>query len=141
MISNRQLFIIHLLSFSGIPYIWGGQSREGLDCSGLVGVAGSEYGLWGKDEDHTAEGWFRKLEQIPEDQVLPGDLIFYKNNNGKIIHTEFVLGHGKVFGAIGGNSKCKSIGKAKAYNANCRIDKIGRGRQIAGFCRIPISEM
>lgn len=59
-------------SYIGSPYRWGGTSKSGIDCSGLVLVA---YAAIGVKMSHDATSETRKGKAISEGQAQPGDLI------------------------------------------------------------------
>ena len=58
----------------GVPYVWGGDSPKGFDCSGLVKWAADSLGLTGFPR--TSEGQWGAVQRIRADQLQPGDLIF-----------------------------------------------------------------
>lgn len=64
------------MKYRGYPYVWGGTSPAGFDCSGFVyyvhRVAGSPVG----------RGMWQQLNggpRIPQDQLQPGDTVFFAN--------------------------------------------------------------
>lgn len=59
-------------SYIGSPYRWGGTSKSGIDCSGLVLVA---YAAIGVKMSHDATSETRKGRAISESEAQPGDLI------------------------------------------------------------------
>ncbi len=81
------------------PYLWGGKTPFGIDCSGLTQIV---YKLNGVNILRDA---FQQAEQgetinfISEAQ--PGDLAFFDNNKGKIIHTGIILENNKIIHASG----------------------------------------
>ncbi|MFQ5599451.1 MAG: NlpC/P60 family protein [Candidatus Krumholzibacteriia bacterium] len=58
--------------FLGVPYVWGGKSPKGFDCSGLVQFV---FGLHGVDLPRDSDQQFACGEAVEE--FLPGDLIFF----------------------------------------------------------------
>jgi len=60
--------------FIGVPYLWGGNTVKGLDCSGLVWLC---WHMNGVELPRNASAQAREGEQVPLDELQPGDLIFY----------------------------------------------------------------
>ena len=63
-------------SYRGVPYVWGGASGDGLDCSGLVARTALDLG---RRLPHSAADLYRLGEPVPEDDLRPGDLVFFKD--------------------------------------------------------------
>ncbi len=59
----------------GVPYVWGGASPKGFDCSGLVFYAYSETGLF---IPRTSLEQFRAARPVALDSAQPGDLVFFR---------------------------------------------------------------
>jgi hypothetical protein len=74
-------FVAVAEQFCGTPYLWGGKSSLGVDCSGLVQIALNTCGTGcPRDSDMQEAGLGRALSG-PESQVLQrGDLIFWKGH-------------------------------------------------------------
>jgi cell wall-associated NlpC family hydrolase len=70
--------------FMGVPYLWGGRSRLGLDCSGLVQVAMHAAGLeCPRDSDmQQAELGAEVAVGKGLDGLMRGDLVFWKGHVG-----------------------------------------------------------
>ncbi|MBU8921599.1 MAG: C40 family peptidase [Bacteroidales bacterium] len=86
--------------FAGIPYIWGGTSAKGFDCSGLVKRV---FAMEGVDLPRDADQQSVLGRMIPYEDLggaLPGDLLFF-GEGGKITHVSIVLGEGKFVHAYG----------------------------------------
>ena len=63
--------------YLGTPYVWGGYSPSGFDCSGYVSYCLTHSGV--KNTGHlTANGLLAQCRRISKDQLQPGDLVFFQ---------------------------------------------------------------
>lgn len=88
------------LRFLNAPYLWGGKTLFGIDCSGFVQQV---YKLLGYQLKRDAYQQAEQGQEVLLEENKIGDLAFFENNNGKIVHVGIILeknniihAHGKV---------------------------------------------
>lgn len=89
--SDRSEMISLAKSFLGVPYVWGGQSPGGFDCSGYIHYILKSQGL--SSSRTNVVGYWSKAQKISNPQV--GDLVFFQNTyKSGPSHIGFYLGNG-----------------------------------------------
>src|SRR5262249_51104816 len=64
------------LQYLGVPYVWGGATPSGFDCSGLVQYVYAQLGV--SLPHNTVAQWHDpNAVSVPRDQLQPGDLVFF----------------------------------------------------------------
>ena len=85
-------------SYLGVPYVWGGESYGGVDCSGLTMLAWESAGV---DLPHLSRAQYSYGTHVPIGSMEAGDLIFWSSNGTQsgIYHVAIYLGDGQMIEA------------------------------------------
>lgn len=83
--------------FLGTPYLWGGTTCRGIDCSGLVQLC---FRVAGYVLPRDSRQQIAALETEPVGVPAPGDLLFYAKE-GRIVHVALSLGQWELIHAEG----------------------------------------
>jgi gamma-D-glutamyl-L-lysine dipeptidyl-peptidase len=84
--------------FLGVPYLWGGMTVHGIDCSGFVSRV---YHANGVVLPRDADQQFESLDVVPVERgaLRPGDLLFFGEDAKTISHVGLYLGEGRFINA------------------------------------------
>ena len=98
---NKELIVQTAFMYLNAPYLWGGKTPFGIDCSGFTQMVYKlcGYKLFRNSAEQATQG--EVLSFIEESE--PGDLAFFDDKEGNIIHVGIIMednyiihAHGKV---------------------------------------------
>ena len=88
----EQDFVAVAERFLGTPYLWGGKSSLGIDCSGLAQIALTAAGTGcPRDSDMQQDGLGRALDAAKMKKLKRGDLIFWKGHVAIVRDAETIV--------------------------------------------------
>ena len=96
---TRENIVKEALSYLNSPYLWGGNSPYGIDCSGLTQMVYSLYGIQIPRDAYQQGGAGETIHLIEE--AKPGDLAFFDNSEGRITHVGIILENNRIIHASG----------------------------------------
>jgi cell wall-associated NlpC family hydrolase len=89
---NADDFVAVAERFAGTPYLWGGKSSFGIDCSGLVQVSLNAAGTGcPRDSDMQQDGLGKALDSAEARRLQRGDLIFWKGHVAIVRDTDSIV--------------------------------------------------
>lgn len=81
--------------YYGVPYVWGGNTPSGFDCSGFTRYVFRQVGV---NLPRVSREQYAFSRKITRSQASPGDLVFYKTN-GRVTHVAIYAGNGYMIDA------------------------------------------
>lgn len=95
----RESIALTANEFLNVPYLWGGKSFFGVDCSGFTQLVFKIHDIKLPRDAYQQAEVGEVLSFVEEAQ--PGDLAFFENSEGKIIHVGIMLEDQKIIHASG----------------------------------------
>lgn len=126
--SGKSRLYREVQTWIGVPYRYGGHSRKGTDCSGLVMEVYKN--VYGKVLTHnSADIYSKECNRIREKELREGDLVFFAFNKSKRInHVGIYLSDGKFAHA----SSSRGVIISNLDEAYYRKGFVGAGRVKGG---------
>ncbi|MDO5397108.1 MAG: NlpC/P60 family protein [bacterium] len=81
--------------YLGVPYVWGGTTPSGFDCSGLVQYVLKNLGI---DISRVTQTQCKEGVPVAKGDLQPGDLVFFESN-GDVHHVGIYIGNGQMLHA------------------------------------------
>lgn len=90
-----QQIVNEAAKYLGTPYVWGGTTPDGFDCSGLVQYVFYTLGI---DISRVSQTQFNEGVPVSKGDLQPGDLVFFESN-GDVHHVGIYAGNGMMIHA------------------------------------------
>ncbi len=96
---DKKMLIENAYLYFNAPYLWGGRGPFGIDCSGFTQMVYKMSGMkLLRDANQQADQGLT-IEML--ENAEPGDLLFFDNEEGKIVHVGILVKPGKIIHASG----------------------------------------
>ena len=114
------------LTFLGTPYRFGGSDPSGFDCSGFVQWVFSRLGT---TMPRDVREQFRTGKQVDDDEIEPGDLVFFETVARGASHVGIALGDGRFVHA----PSSKGVVRVERYTAGYWAQRWVGARRVLGL--------
>ena len=116
---NTKNLLTTAKSFLNVPYLWGGKSKLGFDCSGLIQTVYKKLGV-DLPRDSSEQIKSKNLIENKYSNIQIGDLLFFSNNT-TINHVAIYFGNGEIIHASGRVKIEKLENNIKLFNTLHKI--------------------
>jgi len=97
---------MYSMKFLGVGYRWGGDTPAGFDCSGFTLFTLAHFGI---HVGRTSYDQYRDGTSVSENELIPGDLVFFNTDGPGASHVGIFIGSGKFVSAAGSGIRIDSI--------------------------------
>ena len=106
-------------NLKGTPYLYGGSTPAGFDCSGFTMYCFAKAGV---NLSHNAQTQYGQGKHVSKENLKRGDLVFFGSSTGSISHVGIYVGDGKMI-------------HSPYTGASVRVEKISDHGSYVGACR------
>lgn len=118
------------LDYIGVPYVWGGTSPSGFDCSGFTSYTYKQAGV---TLPRTAADQYTKGQAVSKSNLTEGDLVFFSTYKAGASHVGIYLSDNKFVHASSKGVKISSL--TESYYANSYIGSKRIGTTTNGWVK------
>lgn len=86
---SPRVFVKECKKYMGTPYKFGGNDKQGIDCSGVIYNAFTTFDIKIPRVSHQQANTFRTLKKLKK--ARKGDLVYFKTAGSKINHTGVIV--------------------------------------------------
>ncbi len=123
--------------YLGVPYVWGGNTTAGIDCSGFVKAVYASNGITlpRHSGDQAAVGY--DVPRSDWSQWVPGDRMYFACHHPEIDHTGMYIGGGYFIHASAGHGHQVAIDRVDAAYYATHLVCVRRSRELVGDAPAP----
>ena len=96
--AKRNAIVEECKKYIGTPYLYGGLTKDGIDCSGFVFTTIRD--STGIQLPRTVKALYSFVRIIPEDKKQKGDLVFFKTVESRISHVGVYIGNNQFIHSV-----------------------------------------
>jgi len=111
--------------YLGTPYVWGGTTTAGLDCSGFTSLVYKEQGIM---LPKTSREQYNVGKTVSVDNVRPGDLLFFNTFGSGVSHVGIYIDDHQMV-----HASSSDVVKYSHFNTDYWQNRLIGAKRVAGF--------
>ena len=119
-------------AYTGIPYVYGGTTTEGFDCSGYTQHVMREFGI---DLKRVSISQAQQGSAVKPKRAKPGDLVYFANERGRVNHVGIVVSNGAEGLVMIHASSSRGIRKDNVTHSKYWAPRLAGGALCSGVPR------